>query len=165
MFNQIKEHLSSNSGDTNISKMIMVAIVFVVGAIILVLTTSAFQGPIKGWYDHVVDEWFNHKNGQFSYFVDNNPGDGGIEDPEVPGVDVLPGGDDHGEDPYPTDPGGGFGGDPSDPFDPDDGPAGGNGGGDWDNGPESGAGDNNPEDDGGWDHGYEGPIAPTIPEV
>lgn len=142
MFNQIKEHLSSNSGDTNISKMIMVAIVFVVGAILLVLLTSAFQGPIKGWYDHVVDEWFNHKNGQFSYVVDGNP-DSGLDDNELPDV-VLPGGDDDGgtepDIPIGDDIGGGD----------DDGPAGGNGGGDW-------------GDDGDWDGGKDFDPQPTVP--
>lgn len=65
----------------------------------LVLTTSAFQGPVKGWYDHVVDEWFNHENGQFSYVVDGNP-DSGLDDNELPDV-VLPGGDgDFGDDDY-----------------------------------------------------------------
>lgn len=124
MFSKIKAHLRSNSGDTNISKMIMVAIVFVVGAILLVLLTSAFQGPIKGWYDHVIDEWFNHENGQFSYVVDGNP-DSGLDDNELPDV-VLPGGGDGGTE----GPGGGdWGGDDDGGLEPTIG--GDIGGGDW----------------------------------
>lgn len=144
MFNEIKAHLRSNSGDTNISKMIMVAIVFVVGAILLVLLTSAFQGPIKGWYDHVIDEWFNHENGQFSYVVDGNP-DNGLDDNELPDV-VLPGGDDDGG----VEPPGG-------------------GGDDWgDHGHEAdaepvGGGGTHVGDGGFGDDGDD--IAPTIPEV
>ena len=34
-------------------------IVFVVGAILLVLVTSAFQNPIKTWFETTVKAWFN----------------------------------------------------------------------------------------------------------
>ena len=69
MLQAIKSHLQSNSGDTNVSKMIMVAIVFVVGAILLVMVTSATRGPIQHWYETVVVDWFDQsgKNGGYSY--------------------------------------------------------------------------------------------------
>ena len=69
MFKTIRAHLADNRGDENISKMIWVAIVFVVGAILLVMVTSAFRGPIKRWYEKVVTDWFdtNGNNGGYSY--------------------------------------------------------------------------------------------------
>lgn len=62
-------HMRNNAGDTNVSKMIMVAIVFVVGAILLVMVTSAFRGPIDRWFETVVVDWFdnNGNNGGYSY--------------------------------------------------------------------------------------------------
>ena len=65
MFQTIKNHLTDNKGDENISKMIWVAIVFVVGAIMLLLITTAFKGPIKNWYNGVIDDWFNTENGAY----------------------------------------------------------------------------------------------------
>ena len=69
MFKTIQAHLADNRGDENISKMIWVAIVFVVGAILLIMVTSAFRGPIKRWYEKVVTDWFatNGNNGGYSY--------------------------------------------------------------------------------------------------
>ena len=63
----IIEHLCDNRGDENISKMTWVAIIFVVGAILLLLTTTAFKGPIQNWYKDTVAEWFSSENGQYSY--------------------------------------------------------------------------------------------------
>jgi hypothetical protein len=65
MFKTIRAHLADNRGDENISKMIWVAIVFVVGAILLLLITTAFNGPIKTWYNNVINGWFNSANGGF----------------------------------------------------------------------------------------------------
>lgn len=65
MFKTIRAHLADNRGDENISKMIWVAIVFVVGAILLLLITTAFKGPISNWYNNVINEWFNCANGGF----------------------------------------------------------------------------------------------------
>lgn len=65
--NFIKRHLSNNNGDENVSKMTLVAIVFVVGAILLLLITTAFKEPIQNWYNNTIDEWFNEENGQYSY--------------------------------------------------------------------------------------------------
>ena len=59
------KHLSDNKGDANVSKMTMIAIVFVVGAILLVLTTSAFKNPINRWFETVTKDWFAFENGMF----------------------------------------------------------------------------------------------------
>lgn len=63
MFQTIRAHLADNRGDENISKMIWVAIVFVVGAIMLLMVTNAFKGPIKNWFDSVINNWFNKNTG------------------------------------------------------------------------------------------------------
>lgn len=62
-------HIKDNKGDANVSKMVIIAIVFVVGAILLVMFTSAFRGPIGHWFETVVLDWFDHegKNGEFQY--------------------------------------------------------------------------------------------------
>lgn len=65
MFKKIFQHLRGNSGDANTSKLIFVAIAFVVGAILLVLITSGFRGPIHGWFCSVTNGWFNDNNGMF----------------------------------------------------------------------------------------------------
>lgn len=65
MFTTLRAHLADNRGDENISKMIWVAIVFVVGAILLLMITAAFNGPIREWYEGVIDSWFNENNGGF----------------------------------------------------------------------------------------------------
>lgn len=57
--------MRNNSGDANVSKMTLIAIVFVVGAILLVLTTSAFRGPIHNWFSKVTTGWFADENGMF----------------------------------------------------------------------------------------------------
>ena len=66
MFKTLRAHLADNRGDENISKMIWVAIVFVVGAILLLMITTAFQGPIKNWYNGVINGWFKEGNGGFN---------------------------------------------------------------------------------------------------
>jgi hypothetical protein len=64
-------HMRNNAGDTNVSKMIMVAIVFVVGAILLVMVTSAFRGPIDRWFETVVMDWFDNDGNNGGYSYDN----------------------------------------------------------------------------------------------
>lgn len=64
------KHLKSNRGDVNVSKATLVAIVFVVGAILLVMTTSAFRGPITAWIQTRVNDWFKAENGAFEYKID-----------------------------------------------------------------------------------------------
>ncbi len=66
MFKTLRAHLSDNRGDENISKMIWIAIVFVVGAILLLLITTAFKGPISNWYNNTIDGWFADGNGGFN---------------------------------------------------------------------------------------------------
>ena len=65
MLTRIKNHFKNHSGDANVSRMTLIAIVFVVGAILLVLTTSAFRQPINNWFDKVTASWFKDSNGMF----------------------------------------------------------------------------------------------------
>lgn len=67
MLKSIKSHLKGNRGDANVSKMTIIAIAFVVGAILLVLTTSAFRNPINRWFSNVTGGWFANENGGFAY--------------------------------------------------------------------------------------------------
>ena len=67
MFTWLKRHLRNNRGDANVSKTTMIAIVFVVGAILLVLVTSAFRNPINRWFNKVQADWFANGNGGFAY--------------------------------------------------------------------------------------------------
>jgi hypothetical protein len=62
----LKAHLSNNAGDENVSKMIWIVIVFVVGAILLTLITTAFSGKISDWYRGLINSWFNTTNGAYS---------------------------------------------------------------------------------------------------
>ena len=65
MFKRLFKHMRSNSGDSNVSKMTIIAIAFVVGAILLVLTTSAFRNPINRWFGKVTNGWFAEENGMY----------------------------------------------------------------------------------------------------
>lgn len=65
------KHLKNNRGDANVSKMVLIATVFVVGAILLVLITSAFRNPINRWFEKVSNDWFASENGEFNLM--NNP--------------------------------------------------------------------------------------------
>ena len=71
MLSILKNHLRDNCGDENISKMIWVAIVFVVGAILLIMVTSAFRGPVKRWYETVANDWFDQDGNNGGYSYDN----------------------------------------------------------------------------------------------
>ena len=62
---KILQHIRNNKGDSNVSKMTIVAVVFVVGAILLVLTTSAFRQPINNWFSKVTAGWFADSNGMY----------------------------------------------------------------------------------------------------
>lgn len=64
---RIKQHLQENDGMVATPNMILIAIVFVTGSVVLVMTTSAFNGPINEWYTDTVEEWFTEENGQYSY--------------------------------------------------------------------------------------------------
>lgn len=59
------KHMRNNRGDANVSKMVLIALVFVVGAILLVMITSAFRGPINRWLSTVTNDWFADDNGKF----------------------------------------------------------------------------------------------------
>ena len=63
MFKQIKQHLRENCGDENVSKMTWVAIVFLVGTTLFMLTIAAFKGPIQTWYTDMVAPWFSGDRG------------------------------------------------------------------------------------------------------
>ena len=71
MFKTLRAHLDDNRGDENISKMIWVAIAFVVGAILLIMVTSAFQGPIHNWYQNTINSWFDDANGAYINSANN----------------------------------------------------------------------------------------------
>ena len=62
---KLLQHFRNNQGDSNVSKMTIVAIVFVVGAILLVLTTSAFRNPVHNWFSKVTAGWFEEENGMY----------------------------------------------------------------------------------------------------
>lgn len=66
MIKKVISHLRDNSGDENISKMIWIAIVFVVGAFLLLTITTAFKNVIGTWYNNTIDGWFNEANGGFA---------------------------------------------------------------------------------------------------
>lgn len=62
-YNDLKAHLADNTGDENVSKLIWIAIVFVVGAALLLLMITAFSGadsPLGVWLSSTMDSWFNN---------------------------------------------------------------------------------------------------------
>ena len=66
MLKKIRAHLCNHRGDANVSKVTIIAIVFVVGAILLILTTSAFRSPINRWFTSVSTQWFSNENGEYA---------------------------------------------------------------------------------------------------
>ena len=72
MFKKFKSHIQDNAGDSNVSKMVIVATSFVVGAILLIMVSSAFQGPIHTWFSNVTEDWFKESTGSFGV-LDNTP--------------------------------------------------------------------------------------------
>lgn len=65
MLQKLRKHTANHQGDANVSRMTIIAIVFVVGAILLVMTTSAFRNPINRWFSTVANDWFASENGMF----------------------------------------------------------------------------------------------------
>lgn len=65
-FADIKTHLADNRGDENITKMIWIVIVFVVGAILLGLVTGVFNGVVTEWFNGIFEDWFDTNNGGFN---------------------------------------------------------------------------------------------------
>lgn len=59
-FIELKSHLADNTGDENVSKLIWIVIVFVVGALMLTLLSDAFKtnGAIKDYLDKSFAKWF-----------------------------------------------------------------------------------------------------------
>lgn len=59
-FDLIKNHLADNTGDENISKMIWIVIVFVVGAALLVIFSGVFaeDGVFNTYLGNAMDSWF-----------------------------------------------------------------------------------------------------------
>lgn len=70
MLQKLRKHITNHQGDANVSRMTMIAIVFVVGAILLVMTTSAFRNPINRWFSKVSNDWFASENGEFNLMID-----------------------------------------------------------------------------------------------
>ena len=73
MIKTAKKLITNNTGDENITKMVWVAIVFIVGAILLVMVSTAFNGPIHDWYQKVIRGWFDKGggNGEFPGYSTN----------------------------------------------------------------------------------------------
>ena len=65
MLQKLRKHIANHQGDANVSRMTMIAIVFVVGALLLVMTTSAFRNPVNRWFKTVTNDWFDGENGMF----------------------------------------------------------------------------------------------------
>ena len=65
MLQKLRKHITNHQGDANVSKITLVAIVFVVGALLLVMITSAFRNPVNRWFDKVQASWFADRNGMF----------------------------------------------------------------------------------------------------
>ena len=61
-FIELKSHLADNTGDENVSKLIWIVIVFVVGAALLTILSGAFDenGIINTWLTGSLDNWFQN---------------------------------------------------------------------------------------------------------
>lgn len=71
------QHLRDNTGDENLSKMISIAIVFVVGALVVGMMTWGMSGPVHNWSSHVVGGWYSdgsNEQDQFSQLERNANG-------------------------------------------------------------------------------------------
>ncbi len=62
----LKNILNDNRGDENVTKLIWVCIVFVVGAILLAIVYTAFNTVIRNWYNNTMNSWFKDSNGRFN---------------------------------------------------------------------------------------------------
>lgn len=61
----VRAHLRDNTGDENITKMIWIVIVFVVGALLLGAVTGAFEDIVQPWLTNIFNDWFVDNNGGF----------------------------------------------------------------------------------------------------
>lgn len=59
-FIELKSHLADNTGDENVSKLIWIVIVFVVGASLLAILADEFKadGKIGTWLGASMTTWF-----------------------------------------------------------------------------------------------------------
>ena len=67
IFSRMRNHLRDNRGDESTARLTWVAIVFVVAAIILIIMTSSFEGPILQYTENINNEWFNANTGDYQY--------------------------------------------------------------------------------------------------
>ena len=59
-FELIKAHLADNTGDENISKMVWLVIVFVVGAVFMAVFTTVFdEESLSGWFVNSLNNIMN----------------------------------------------------------------------------------------------------------
>ena len=63
----LRAHLRDNTGDENITKMIWIVIVFVVGGIMLGLVSGVFaeDGIVGTWFNGIFTDWFDTNNGGY----------------------------------------------------------------------------------------------------
>lgn len=73
IFSRMHNHLLDNRGDESTARLTWIAIVFVVAAIILIIMTSSFEGPILQYTENVNNDWFNANTGDYQY-KDTNSG-------------------------------------------------------------------------------------------
>ena len=57
---ELRALLKDENGSENISKVILIAIAFTVGGILLLLFAYAFKNTIAGWYNNVTKDWFDN---------------------------------------------------------------------------------------------------------
>jgi hypothetical protein len=67
IFSRMRNHLLDNRGDESTARLTWIAIVFVVAAIILIIMTSSFEGPVLQYTENVNNDWFNANTGDYQY--------------------------------------------------------------------------------------------------
>ena len=70
----IENHLSDNHGDENISKMIWIMIIFMVGLVMYLLISNVFRGSISEWYTRIMDSWFGDEGPAYNGMYDSYMG-------------------------------------------------------------------------------------------
>lgn len=106
IFPHLRNHLRDNRGDESTARLTWIAIVFVVAAIILIIMTSSFEGPILQYTENVNNDWFNANTGDFQY---KDPNSGYNKPAASPDFGQIGGGGSGAVTPV-TPPGGGSGG-------------------------------------------------------
>ncbi len=59
LLNKIKSHLRDNSGDTNLQMVILIAIAFVVGAIIIAAIFAIINANFEPGMTHKIKSWLD----------------------------------------------------------------------------------------------------------